>query len=340
MMIRSRVGLSLIVFLLLPVIAAGGILYAIRAMGRPVSRSEFLMGTVVDITAYGPRAGQAIEAAFDRIRQVEKETGASGVDIGRVNARAGRSSTKVSPDTWSILSTASRLQKETEGAFDVTIGPLVELWGFGYEGTGRLPSSNEIDRTRKMVGGGQLELLAGDHSVALKEAGMKVDLGGVAKGFAVEEAVRVLRSNGVGNAIVNAGKSSIKVIGDGPRGKGWRIGIGNPRSSGQIVGVITLRSGQSIGTSSDTQRYFIKNGRRYSHLIDPRTGYPAEGLALVTVVTDNATEADILSTALFINGENWGVRYLGRNRKVQAVFVDNARKVWASRGLALQKDIN
>lgn len=335
---RSRVGLSLVVLLLLLAIVAGGVLYTVQTMGRSVSRSEFLMGTVMDITAYGPRAGQAIEAAFDRIRQVEKETGASGVDIGRVNARAGRSATKVSPDTWSILSTAARLQKETGGAFDVTVGPLVEIWGFGYGGSGRLPSSREIDRTRKIVGGGQLDLLAGDHSVALKTAGMRVDLGGVAKGFAVEEAVKVLRSYGIGNALVNAGKSSIKVVGNGPRGKGWRIGIGNPRSSGKIVGIITLRSGQSIGTSSDTQRYFVKNGRRYSHLIDPRTGYPAEGLSLVTVVTDDATEADILSTALFINGESWGVRYLSRTKKVQAVFVDNKGRTWASRGLPIQKD--
>lgn len=299
------------------------LVYGNGAGKAPVSRTRYLMGTLVQITAYGDRAEAAVEAAFDRMAAIERETGGDpSSDISRLNAAAGKSRVRIGPDAWRLLTLANTYRKLTGGTFDVTVGPLVNLWGFGYGGEGRFPAPEEVARMLPLVGRA-IDLRASDRTAMLPATGMSVTMGGIAKGYAVEEAVRVLRVMGVENALVNGGNSSIKAIGEGPQGRGWRIGVGDPRRPGKMLGVITLTAGQALATSGDDQRYFIKNGRRYTHIIDPRTGYPAAaGVAQVTVVSTDATRADILTKALFLHGQDLGLRF-AREMGMDALFVDD-----------------
>lgn len=329
-----KTGLLAIIAVL--VTALGLAAYFVRnAAAGPVVRTEYLMGTLIEITAYGKDAETAIEAAFTRMRAIERRAGGSASsDLARLNARAGKGKVRITGDTRAILSKSMAYWRATEGAFDVTVGPLVRLWDFDFEGEGRLPGAAEIERTLPLVGGEKLILNEKDNEAALARAGMIADVGGVAKGYAVEEAVKVLQGHGIENAMVNGGNSSIKVIGRGPKGRGWRIGIGDPRRAGELLGVVTLRSGEAVGTSSDSQRFFVRNGTRYSHLIDPRTGYPARKAILATVIANDATEADILSTAFFVNGPAWSLAY-AKKAGIKAFFVDAKGKTKASPGLVL-----
>lgn len=333
---RVKKGFGIII--LMGVATLFGLRAIYRADMEPVSRTQYIMGTLVEITAYGKNTEPAIEAAFDRMRAIERQVGRDErSDISRINARAGISGVKVGGDTWKMMQTAVDYWKITAGAFDVSVGPLVDLWGFGYDGEGRLPGAAAITAVMPKIGSGKMIFNPTERSVELPKAGMAITVGGIAKGYAVEEAARILRARGVKNAIVNGGNSSIKVIGAGPPGRGWRIGIDDPRRPGKILGVIVLRSGESLGTSADNIRFIIKNGRRYSHIIDPRTGRPtARGIALVTVITENATQADILTKALFLNDIHWSLRFL-KKRHIRALFVDARDRIRTTPGLKIEK---
>jgi len=210
----------------------------------------------------------------------------------------------------------------------------VELWGFGYDGEGNFPEPATIKAALPKVGSDKLLLFPDKRQIRLAKPGMSLTVGGIAKGYAVEEGARVLKRNGVTNAMINAG-SSIKVIGDGPGSRGWRIGVENPRAAGKLVGVIVLHSGEAMGTSADNRRFFIKDSHRYAHIIDPRTGWPAsEKMTLVTVVTNNAATADIVTKALFLNDLGWSLEFL-KQENIRAVLVDSQGKVHRTPGFQL-----
>ncbi len=306
-----------------------------RIAHEPVVRSRLMMGTLIEITAYDRGAEGAITAAFSRMQQIEAAIGRDELsDLNRLAVGAGGPPLRVSEDTWQMLSLASEYWRKTKGAFDVTVNPLVELWGFGYDGEGKFPEPAAIKTALPKVGSDKLLLFPDKRQIRLAKAGMSLTVGGIAKGYAVEEAARILKKNGVTNAMINAG-SSIKVIGDGPGGRGWRIGVENPRSAGKLVGVIVLRSGEAMGTSADNRRFFIKDSHRYSHIIDPRTGWPAsEKMVLVTVVTDNAATADIVTKALFLNDLDWSMAFL-RQEKIKAVLIDGQGKMHKTPGFQL-----
>jgi len=298
-----------------------------RIASEPLVRSRLMMGTIIEITAYDRGAEAAIVAAFTRMQQIEAAIGQDEFsDLNRLAAQAGGRPLKVNDDTWQILSLASEYWRKTEGAFDVTVNPLVELWGFGYDGEGNFPEPAAIKAALPKVGGDKILLFPEKQAIRLAKSGMSLTVGGIAKGYAVEEAAKVLRRNGVMNAMINGG-SSIKVIGDGPGGRGWRIGVENPREAGKLVGVIVLHSGEAMGTSADNKRFFIRDSHRYSHIIDPRTGWPApENMTLATVVTRNAAIADIITKALFLNDLNWSMRFL-KQEKIRALLIDSGGKI-------------
>ncbi len=311
---------------------------AVRIETDPVSRTQYIMGTLVEIIAYGADPEPAIEAAFDRMREIEKQVGRDeDSDITRLNTQAGGMPVAVRPDTWNILALAKKYWEITEGAFDVTVGPLVDIWGFGYDGEGNYPYETRVREALPVTGSDKLALDPEARTARLARPGMAVTMGGIAKGYAVEEATRVLESRGIRNAMVNGGSSSIKVIGPGAPDRGWRVGIEDPRNDGGLLGVITLESGEAIGTSSDSRRYFIREGKRYTHIIDPRNGYPADkGIASVTVKTDDATKADILTKALFLNDMKWNLEYLGK-LGIGAVFVGADGGISTAGGIGLEK---
>lgn len=306
-----------------------------RITNEPLVRSQLIMGTVIEITVYGKDSEAAITAAFVRMQEIESAIGRDEFsDLNRLAAQAGGPPIKVSNDTWQMLSLAAEYWQKTDGAFDVTVNPLVELWGFGYDGQGRFPEAAAIKTALPKVGSDKLLLFPETKRIRLAKSGMSLTVGGIAKGYAVEEAAIVLKANGVRNAMINAG-SSIRVIGDGPGGRGWRIGVEDPRRVGRILGLILLRSGEAIGTSADNHRFFIKDERRYTHIIDPRTGRPGAGkMALVTVITRDAATADILTKALFLNNLDWSLTFL-KKQKLKAVFIETSGEIHTTPGFQL-----
>jgi thiamine biosynthesis lipoprotein len=314
------------------------VLAPFRARIEPVTKTEKIMGSFATMTAYGVGVAPAIDAAFERMRAIEAQVGRDeGSDISRINAGASQEALPVRPDTLEMLLRAKRYWSLSERAFDITVGPLVELWDFGFDGVGRLPSPGEIAGAIGRVGSDKLEVDAERRSVCLKEPGMSITVAGVAKGYAVEEAAAELRARGVKRAVVNGGASSIKVIGRRPFGRRWRVGIEHPRREGRLVGVVRLKSGQSIGTSADERRFFVEGGRRYSHILDPRTGRPTEaGVAQVSVIGDDAVETEALAKALFLQDRDWSLQLL-EERGLEAIFADTQGRVESTQGVKLSR---
>lgn len=289
---------------LLPAAAVAAFLIWRGTGSRPYRRTDYLMGTLFEITAYGPRARAGTEAAFAAMREIERLTDPrrAASDVSRLNAAAGRETVRVDRRTYAILSLSQRWRLRSGGAFDVTVAPLVKAWGFAPGGEPHLPRPDEVAAARLLVGGEDLILEADTGTAFLRRPGMAVDLGGVAKGYAVDSAYDALRRAGVRRALINGGGSSIRVLGEPPRGGQWRIGVAHPRRRGVYLAVLLLAPGTAMGTSADNQRYFYTGGRRYTHLLDPASGYPAGRSVLWSLTARSAALADILSTACFVRG--------------------------------------
>lgn len=318
------------------VLMAAGVYLARRsAERRPYKRADFLLGTFVEITAYGPRAEEGVERAFAAMREVERlaDPRREGSDLYRLNQNAGRNPVELDSRTIRLLALARTWHARSGGAFDVTVAPLVRAWGFDPEGTPRLPEPRAIAAARALVGGNDLVVDARRKTAFLRRPGMAVDLGAVAKGYAVDQAYAALRKAGVASALINGGGSSIRVLGSPPDRDLWRIGLAHPRSDGRaFLAVLLLKPGQSVGTSADNQRFFTAGGRRYSHIINPATGYPADEAILFSVVGRTAVLTDLLSTACFVRGPADGLE-LARSTGTEALVYTSARKIKSTPGL-------
>lgn len=293
-----------------------------------VAKSLFAMGTVFEITATGINSGPAIEKAFQEIKRIEAITSnRDGSELTKVNEAAGVGPVKVSPELFAILTKVAESYPGLSGSFDPTIAPLIDLWGFNPGGEPRLPTAAEISRIFPLVGFERVALDAEHQTVFLTVKGMKLDLGGIAKGYAVDRAYLSLQRSGIRSALINGGSSSIRVIGKRADGKPWRLGIGHPRQDGELLGILRLPKDRALATSADNQNFFIQNGERYSHLIDPHTGYPARDKILVTVTAPTAMEADLLSTAFFLLPIPEIKAFISANPKYAAIIFDSTNNL-------------
>ncbi|MDD2851315.1 MAG: FAD:protein FMN transferase [Desulfuromonadaceae bacterium] len=273
------------------------------------SSDQFLMDTLVSIKAYGKdpstvkRAVAAAYAEMHRIAELADGFPQPGTatyrssDVCRINEQAGKKPVRVDADIMAMLLLAKKYNQMSDGAFDVTIGPVMDLWGFGDKNP-HVPSQEQIRSALTLVNSNDLMIDEQQHTVFLRRAGMKLDLGALAKGYATEKAIQALKKNGIRKALLDAG-GSIRVLGVNLRNAPWRIGIKDPRKADAIVAVLPLQDASAV-TSGDYYRYFEAGGKRYHHILDPRTGYPATSNMSVTVVTQDAGLADILSTVFFI----------------------------------------
>lgn len=293
-----------------------------------VSKSFFSMGTFFEITAVGPKPDQAIAEAFEEIKGIEvltsiqKKTG-----LSKLNQAAGIKPVKVDPVLIAILKKTAELYPDLAGSFDPTVGPIIDLWGFGPEGSPNLPNPEEINKALALVGFRRVVINEAKGNVFLPVKGMKLDLGGIAKGYAIDQAYLSLKRAGIRSALINGGSSSIRTIGKRDNQKPWRLGIGHPRRNGELLGVLELPGDRSLATSADTQNFFISNGKRYSHLINPRTGYPATDKILVTVTAPTAIEADLLSTAFFVMPVAAIKVFLADNPEYGAIIYDSSEQL-------------
>ena len=315
-----------------------------NAPGEPVEVTGFAMGTFVRVVADGPRAAQAAEQVMPLLQAMTQalDRFEPDSDVSRINARAGRGPVRVQAETVAVVQDALRLAHLTEGAFDPTVGPLVDLWGFVQteeapadgEGTvrGRRPPAPEaIAQVLERVGYQHLRVDEEASTVELVQPGMGLDLGGIAKGAAVDRVAQLFRDVGVERALIDLG-GNLYALGRKADGSPWRVGIRHPRNPGAVLAIVEARD-VAIATSGDYERYFIHEGVRYSHLLDPRTGSPARELASVTILAPKGVDADGLSTAVFVLGPEDGAQLVESLPGVEAIFVDPAMNVTYTSGL-------
>jgi thiamine biosynthesis lipoprotein len=280
------------------------------------------MGTYLRITLHGiedARAESLAETAFDRIRKVNDLMSIyrSDSEFSVLNSAAGAESVSISTETMYLLSESKRYHKITAGTFDPSIGPLMELWHLREKGN--VPTEQEIDSTLALIGLDGLYIDETQNRAFIAE-GMELDSGGIAKGYAVDLAIASLRHSGVSGAMVDLG-GNIGLLGSGPSENGyWRIGIRNPLVREDMIAVLQLKD-VTTATSGQYEQYFIHEGKRYGHLLDPRTGRPADALLSTTIISPEGIAADALSTGVFILGPEEGMALVERLPAVEAVII-------------------
>lgn len=307
-------------------LAAAGVVLVLLLVRPPRSRppvqvSRLALSTVVTVKVYAEeeQARLLIDRAFVEIARIDTVMSRHLVDseVNRVTAQAWTGEAECSPELALVLERSQRYARLSGGAFDITVGALTRLWGF--PDVVAPPAPARIDSARALVG--YRELMLEGRRLRLARPGITLDLGGVAKGYAVDRAVAVLQAGGITAGLVDAG-GNIRYFGVKPDGQPWRTGIQHPR---QADGVLVAEVGgvglPAVATSGDYQQYFELDGRRYHHLLDPATGYPARGTASATAWAASAMEADILSTTLFVLGPERGIALADSLESVEALVI-------------------
>ena len=284
-----------------------------------------VMATTLDIAVYRPASEAALasvdlDAAYAEILAIDRAMSLYRADseLVAINSKDQGHPVSLSEPMFEVLSAAADFGAISGGDFDISIQPLVNAWGFYHVKRARIPESKLIDEARQRVGRITWSLNANDRTVTLKP-GTRFDLGGIAKGYAIDRAIALLRARQVPAALVNLG-GNIAVLGQAPGGRPWVVGIEHPRKP-KLMGQIKLWSG-AVATSGDYDRYFEMQGQRYNHIIDPRTGWPVKGIYSLTVVAPNATTADALSTAAFVLGPKRGLDLIRQQESAGAVVVE------------------
>ncbi|EEI59029.1 ApbE family protein [Enterococcus faecium TX1330] len=306
-----------------------------KILKDPYSDEQFLLGTYVRIRVYDEGKEAALKPAFDRVKELgDKITiNQKGSEIDEVNEQAGIKPVKVSDDVYTLVKRAYEYSQDSQGGFDMAIGAITQLWRIGFDDA-RKPSQEEIDQALKLVDYHKIELNDQEKTVYLKEKGMIIDLGAIAKGYITDEVVKVLKKQGVTTAIVDLG-GNVYVLGHSPRGENqdWTVGIQDPNMArGSVLGSIKERN-KTLVTSGIYERYLEVDGKKYHHLFDPKTGYPFDNdIASVTIITDKSIDGDGLSTAVFSMGVKKGLEYVESelNNGTEAIFVTKDDKVYVT----------
>lgn len=287
----------------------------------------FAMDTYMSIEAYGENAEKAASAARSRVEYLERLW--SAVDEkSEIYALNHGESGALSEETLELALFAKKMSEKTGGAFDPTIYPVLTAWGFTTSEY-RVPEESEISALLEKVGCGKI--LVDDKNITL-EQGMMLDFGGVAKGAASDYCAEIMRENGVKSALINLG-GNIYALGKRADGKMWKIGVADPENSAENVGILSV-SDCAVVTSGNYLRNFTQNGRTYGHIIDPKTGFPADNdLLSVTIVAEEGRTCDALSTALFVMGKERAVDFWRSNGGFEMILVDKDGGIFVTEGI-------
>jgi FAD:protein FMN transferase len=312
-----------------------------------IARSRPLLHTLVEIKAWGNNADAAIEEAFTEMERVNNllNTYDPGSEVSRINRQAGGAPVQISPETAKALKRAVFFCGITGGALDITIGPLLKLWGFGKDDVGlagREPDAQAIRAARALVDYRALELSAVtlpggavNWTARITRKGMWIDVGSFSKGFAADRAMAVLKKRGIRNALVIAG-GTVCALGKKPDGTLWQVGIQHPRKKGGLLAVIPLQN-NSISTSGDYENFYKKNGKRRTHIIDPRSGMPVEKMQAVSVIAPDGMTSDGIDTGLFVLGPEQALRVVEGMGGVEVMIVAEGGKIYYSKGWPVKK---
>jgi len=298
-------------------------------------RTETALGTACTITLYEYGRAGIYNEVFSRIREIENlmSVNIPASDISRVNLYAGKSYIQVHEDTFKVIDRAIFYACLTYGAFDPTVGPLINLWGIG-KGNARIPPRGEIEQVLPLINWSNIVLDFNTNSVFLKQEGMSLDFGGIAKGYAADAAVEVLKKAGINRALINLG-GDIFVLGEKPDRSSWRIGIQHPFEERNVtIGYVQLQKDKALVTSGIYERFFEKDEIRYHHIFNPANGYPTNNDFLsVIVIADTAMDADAISTAVFVLGYEKGIELLRVIQNAEAIFVFNDHSIRTTSGV-------
>lgn len=299
---------------------------------EPETRDIFAMDTYMTLTAYGENATKGLDAAVDEINRIEQlvSTGIDTSEISQIN-KNGKGS--VSEDTGYLIRRSKEIYESTNGVFDITIYPVMQAWGFPTEKY-RVPGKEELEKLRNIMGTDQVLYDEKNKEVKLGKEGMEIDLGGIAKGYTSSKVIDIFKGNGISNAVISLG-GNVQALSGKPDGSDWRVAVENPADTGSYIGVLSIKD-KAVITSGGYERYFEQDGKTYHHIIDPATGYPANnGLTSVTIVSDDGTLADGLSTSLFIMGPKKAQEYWKKHKdEFDMILVKEDGSILVSEGVA------
>lgn len=296
-----------------------------------VTKTSYKMGTVVKVKVYSSKAESIVKTALGLLDKLEEKLSAhiKSSEISKINEMAGKRAVKVSNDTYNVVSKAVEYAELSQGRFDPTIGPVVDLWGIGTKEQ-NIPNGKELGKKKKLVNYKQVRLYPEAKKVKLMKEGMKLDVGGIAKGYAADKVIDLFKEKGVPKAFISLG-GNVSVLGTKADGSAWKVGIQDPKEGrGKVMASVELKN-KTVVTSGNYERYFMKNGVRYHHILNPNTGRPARnGVISSTIVADSSFDADALSTVVYIMGVKEGLKLINDLADVQALIVTENNKVYAT----------
>ncbi|MCG7408132.1 FAD:protein FMN transferase [Paenibacillus sp. ACRRX] len=298
------------------------------------TKSYFIFDTIVTVKIYDSRANdQDFEQINSLMKDIESEMSRTleTSELYKLNAQAGTGPVQVSKPLYQVIETSLDYAARTHGRFDPSIGPLVNMWNIGHDDA-RVPAKTEIDTGLKLLGYDKVKLDKSNMTVSL-EKDMVLDLGGIGKGYAADVIADYVRDQGYKSAIIDLG-GNIYAVGQKPGGMDWTIGVQDPNESrGNQIGRMKVAD-KTIVTSGVYERYFVKDGKHYHHILDSKTGYPVvNNLNSVTIVTDRSTDADALSTSAFSLGLQEGMAFIESKTEAEAIFITTDQKVYCSSGI-------
>jgi len=295
-----------------------------QSHGSHVESSRMSMACLYAIDAYS--AGDekalraALDAALDEVDRIDRLMSHYKPEspLSQINREAGRGEVVVDQELFAFIEQSTRYSEATDGAFDITVGPLMKAWGF-FRGEGHLPERSQLAAARRLVGARHVILDRERRSIRFDSDGIELDLGGIAKGYAVDRAVGILKSRGVTAALISSGGSTVYGLGSPPGRTAWDVEIQDPLNPSKIAYTVTLKD-RSLSVAGSSEKSFEVAGVRYSHIMDPRTGMPVQGMLSVAVLTETGTEGDALDDALFVLGPSKSAEYLKHYPDVEALF--------------------
>ena len=290
-----------------------------------LEKSADAMGSTYSVALYGNdrvRMEAAMDAAFDEVRRLDEllSNYLPGSQWSEVNRNAAVKPVKVSPELFQLFSACVEYSRESEGAFDITVGPLMKVWGF-YKGTGHLPHKPEIVAALAKVGYRHMVLDKAAQTVRFDRPGVEMDPGGIGKGYAVDRMVEVLQKNGIRTALIAGSGSSIYGMGAPPdEPRGWPVKIKDPWDNRKTQAEVFLKD-SSMSTSGSYEKFFRAEGKIYAHIMDPRTGYPAQGSVSVSVIAPRTIASEVWAKPYFVNGRSWAAKH--RPKDFQVFFCED-----------------
>ena len=296
------------------------------------SRDIFAMDTYMNVTAYGVGANEAVRRAEEEIERLDSllSTGDQNSEIYQINQNGGGI---LSEDTAYLVERSLDLYQSTNGAFDIAIYPVMKAWGFTDDNF-RVPEEEELQELLTLTDVNDISYDSRMKEISFQKEGMQIDLGGIAKGYTSARIMDIYRECGIKSGLVNLG-GNVQALGTKTDGSKWRVAVQNPQDTDQYIGVLSIQD-KAVITSGGYERYFEQDGKTYHHIIDPKTGYPAEnGLISVTIVTADGTLADGLSTSVFIMGKEAATEYWrAHSDEFDMILMTDDRKIYVTEGIA------